>query len=108
MLQAELDARARFTAVDYAVVASDSNRLAEILQALVPYHGHTVVAEWQALAATGQTVALARALMALHYDPRYRKAETLRAGTCGTVDMGDLTPRAITRAADAVLARFGS
>lgn len=107
MVQADLEARARFTAAAYADITNDPERLAGTLAALVPYHGREVVAEWQKLAVAGQFARLAAILMDRHYDPRYRKAETLRAGERGTVDMGDLSAAAIERAAGEVLGRFG-
>ncbi len=108
MLQADLAARARFTARAYADVVLDPARLVAILEALVVYHGRDVVAGWQRLAAAGQMEPLATALMAAHYDPRYGKAEGNRADEAGVVDMGDLGDAAIARAAEEMLARFGA
>jgi tRNA 2-selenouridine synthase len=107
MAQADLAARARFTVTAYADVVSDFSRLQGILEALVPYHGREVVADWQALAAAGRIEPLAAALMAMHYDPRYRKSGTNRAPASSVVDMGDLGAAAIGHAAAELLQRFG-
>lgn len=107
MVTADLAARARFTVRAYADVIADTDRLVATLAALVPYHGRDVVAAWQGLAATGQVETLAAALMAAHYDPRYRKAEALRAHELAQIDMGDLGAAAIDRAAVDILRRFG-
>ncbi|MCC5987829.1 MAG: tRNA 2-selenouridine(34) synthase MnmH [Pararhodobacter sp.] len=92
-IRAPLAERARYIAQDYAALAADSGALAERLGALAPFHPRARIASWQALAASGETEALATSLMAEHYDPRYarqrkRQPAPLRVLETASLDKG--------------------
>jgi tRNA 2-selenouridine synthase len=72
-ITAPLEARARYLAHAYADLVSDPARLDAVLHQLRPAHAAEQIAEWRAMAQTGQFAALASGLMQHHYDPRYAK-----------------------------------
>ena len=73
-IEAPLDARAALLARDYAQILVDPGQLVGRIEALRPWHSRARIEEWQGLARTGAAQALARALLAEHYDPRYRRS----------------------------------
>jgi tRNA 2-selenouridine synthase len=74
-LEAPLAARAAYLCRAYDDLPADVEALCARLAHLRPYHGAEKVAQWQAMARGGDVVALAAALVAQHYDPRYIKAQ---------------------------------
>ncbi len=65
--------RAGYLVRAYADLVADVGRLDRLVASLAPAHPREVIAEWRALVAAGDHVALAEGLMARHYDPRYGK-----------------------------------
>ncbi len=80
-VQAPLAARARYLARAYDDIIQDPVRLRGTLEKLRSYHAADTIAQWQRLADTGETEALATALMAEHYDSRYAKARAEKPET---------------------------
>lgn len=66
-------ARAAYLARAYADLTADAGRLVATVDLLRQLQPREVIEGWQALAATGDFVALADSLMERHYDPRYGK-----------------------------------
>ena len=77
-VQAPLAARATYLANAYLDIVADPARLEATLEKLRPYHGADTISLWQQLAKAHEVGALATALMAEHYDPRYAKARALK------------------------------
>jgi tRNA 2-selenouridine synthase len=104
-IRASLPARAAYLARAYADLGGDSVRLAGVIGLLRPAHSAEVIDTWLALAATGQTEALAADLMLRHYDPRYEKhrARFTRPGDA-EVAADDLSPEALPALADCIAA----
>jgi len=59
---------------DYAHLAHDETRLHAQLAPLAKLHGNAVIARWEAMMQSGQTVQLAAELLDRHYDPSYERA----------------------------------
>ncbi len=70
-LEAPLEARAVYLSRAYTDILSDKPRLLEKLDVLRRHRGHAVVDGWHVLSASGDDVALCRALAEEHYDPAY-------------------------------------
>lgn len=70
-ITAPLDARANYIAARYSGLAQDKDRVAQVLDSLRKHHPAARVQDWQNMAA--DPVALARELIAEHYDPRYAR-----------------------------------
>jgi tRNA 2-selenouridine synthase len=108
VIEAPLDARARYLAGIYAELAADRAGLARRLDGLRPLAGHGVVDGWLALLDQGATEALARDLIETHYDPAYgrlrREDET---PILARIDAGMLDGPACDGAARAILAHLG-
>ncbi|MGZ6016865.1 MAG: tRNA 2-selenouridine(34) synthase MnmH, partial [Phenylobacterium sp.] len=78
--------------------------LDEALRRLPTPPGRKRLAAWGELADAGQFEALALELMALHYDPAYRRSAKKHARPrLAQVDMGELAPADFDRAAREVL-----
>ena len=102
-ITAPLGARARYLAAAYGDIAADRALLARVIAQLRPYHPADRIAEWQGLAAAGETETLAAGLMTHHYDPRYAKARARDAGvTLARVAAGRLDAAALEEIAAAV------
>ncbi len=78
-IMAPLAARARFLAAAYKDIVADKSRLLATLGKLRSYHTADTIAHWCHLAENSEMEALAAALMAEHYDPRYAKARGEKA-----------------------------
>jgi tRNA 2-selenouridine synthase len=94
-ISAPRSARAFYLTRAYADLSADTARLAETVDLLRPMHPKELIAEWQALAGTGDFAALADSLMERHYDPRYdkhraRMAPPLAEVTARRLDAVDL------------------
>ncbi len=74
MVEAPIEARARYLAHAYDDVLADGAALKTRLAPLRHFRGHAVVDKWAALIDAGDTVALCHALAEDHYDPAYDKA----------------------------------
>jgi len=72
-ITAPMAARVTHLLSDYADLVADPGTLDTILGRLVRYHGHEQVAEWRALATTGDLAQLVESLIVTHYDPRYTR-----------------------------------
>lgn len=89
---AEPAVRAAYLTRAYADLVADLPELRSRLRALVPLQGHARVEGWCALAEAGEHEALAAALIAEHYDPRYAKGalrRDARAEAVVTLDAPD-------------------
>lgn len=100
-LTASITARAAFSARTYAATAADAQALGRAFARMPRHVSKATVAEWRDLAAAGEHIALAAALIETHYDPAYRRSGGADEPTA-TVDAGDLSEAALDAAADAV------
>jgi tRNA 2-selenouridine synthase len=108
-IQAPAAARARYIAATYSDFAADPDRLSAALNALPHHHSREDRASWRALAASGETEALARALIDAHYDPAYRRSATKGAGwTFARLALNELSPGELSRTADAAAATIAA
>lgn len=105
---ADLAARARYLTRAYGDVISDGAALEATLEKLVPLQGRARVDGWIAAAREGAFEALAGALMAEHYDPRYAKSRARLAeggaAPLGHVALGDMGEAALDEAGEALAA----
>ncbi|MEM9796374.1 MAG: tRNA 2-selenouridine(34) synthase MnmH [Pseudomonadota bacterium] len=99
---APLAARARHLLTAYPDLGADLDLLTRRIDSLRPYHPRTTIAAWQELAQTGRLHPLAEALIAAHYDPRYRRAARAQPRLADIV-LSDLTPADLDRAAARIL-----
>ena len=77
-IRAEPAVRAAYLTRAYRDLVDDADELRARLRSLIPLQGREKVAEWCALAGSGDHEALAAALIAEHYDPRYAKGAMRR------------------------------
>ena len=104
VIEAPLAARGQWLTGTYSDLISEGVALGERLQALAPYHPRTRIAEWRALAESGEFSALAEALMAEHYDPRYRRSRSRDSRAPAAILHGDsLDPAALERLCRAII-----
>ncbi|MEM0991324.1 MAG: tRNA 2-selenouridine(34) synthase MnmH [Pseudomonadota bacterium] len=101
VVAAPLAARAAYLTQAYADLGDDPARMADTLARLAPYHGHAQVEAWQAMAAGGDTLALAEGLMAVHYDPRYARSRGT-APVAATFQAERLDDAGVERLAEAI------
>lgn len=104
-LSAPLPARAQHLARDYVDLIEDPARLETILEQLVPYHGRAQVDLWHALAGNGKMQDLAAELIAVHYDPRYRRITRKDAPVSTKIDLLDLSDATLAATAHDLIAR---
>lgn len=103
-LSAPVDARAAFSALTYADIASDPEALETALSRLPPHHSRETIAAWKAMARAGETQTLAAALIADHYDPAYRRQSVRRdRPLLGRVEMAGVSDADLDCAADQVV-----
>jgi tRNA 2-selenouridine synthase len=69
-----VDARVTFLLHDYAHFVRDTEAFCQRLQALRELRGAAVVAQWQALARSGQVAQVVHELLVEHYDPVYTRS----------------------------------
>ncbi|MCK0167197.1 tRNA 2-selenouridine(34) synthase MnmH [Jannaschia sp. S6380] len=105
-LQAPAAARGRFLTTTYPDLTADPDLLARRIDSLRPYHARDVIDEWHALARGGQHAELAADLIARHYDPRYRNHGKDRT-ELGRIELRDMSPADLARAADRAIAMAG-
>ncbi|MDP4033359.1 MAG: tRNA 2-selenouridine(34) synthase MnmH [Pseudorhodobacter sp.] len=103
---APLAARAAYLTRAYADLAADGARLAGLIDLLRPAHAAEVIDAWQALASAGAFEALATALMAEHYDPRYGKHRDRMGGSWVEVAAPSLEPLALQGLAERIAAEL--
>ena len=107
-LTAGPQARARYLVGAYRDITADRPALDEALRRLPVRASAKRRADWAGLADAGQFEALAGELMALHYDPAYRRsAKTHARPTLGEVAMGELAAADFDRAAAEALKLAG-
>lgn len=104
-IAAPLEARAGYLARAYADITADRARLGGVVERLKPLHAAETIADWHGLAEAGDFVALARGLMAAHYDPRYEQHRARFApGRERVVATAALDPAALSSLAGRVAA----
>ena len=97
-------ARAAYLTCAYADLTQDADRLDGIVASLRPLHAAEVIADWRAMAASGQFTLLADSLMERHYDPRYDKHRARMAPPSATIAAEALGPGDLDALADQVAA----
>jgi len=104
-VETPLDARVARIVQEYAGIAADPAALDKALAGLPRHHAKASLAEWRALAARGETAALAAALIEAHYDPAYRRQSEGRDRTVLTrLQLPGLATENLTAAAITVIA----
>jgi tRNA 2-selenouridine synthase len=99
-------ARSAFLVSAYGDTVRDSESVVRSLALLKPLHSKETIAEWQALADSGDHRKLAEKLMLEHYDPLYARSRKRREDTpVQIVELEALSPEDITAAAKAIIAR---
>lgn len=107
VIQAPLEARARFLTHAYADIVENTESLITRIETLRPYRGHVVVDHWLELIESAKFEALAIELMQAHYDPAYNKSRKIEVrNIIGTVHAETLDEDGQNRAADAVMHLF--
>ncbi|THD58660.1 MAG: tRNA 2-selenouridine(34) synthase MnmH [Phenylobacterium sp.] len=106
-LTASPQARARYLARTYSDISRDRPALDEALRRLPTPPGRKRLEAWGQLADAGAFEALALALMELHYDPAYRRSSRGETrASLGVIDLGEIAPADLDRAADMIAARL--
>ena len=83
-----------------------AQHVARSLDLLKPLHSKETIAEWQALADSGDHRKLAEVLMLEHYDPLYARSRKRREDTpVQIVELDALSPADIAAAAEAIIAK---
>ena len=99
-------ARSAFLVSAYGDAVRDSESVARSLDLLKPLHSKETIAEWQALADSGDHRKLAEKLMLEHYDPLYARSRKRREDTpVQIVELEALSREDITAAAKAIIDR---
>jgi tRNA 2-selenouridine synthase len=105
-LSAGPEARARYLVRAYRDIIEDRAVLDEALRRLPTPPGRKRLAAWGELADAGAFEALALALMALHYDPAYRRSSRKETrALLGVVDAGGLEDADLDAAAEEIIRR---
>lgn len=108
VIEAPLAARAQWLASAYTDLTLDPVQLQARIAALAPYQPRERIADWQAMALAGDYRALAAALMALHYDPRYARSRSNWNGEMAADFLAESLDRADrARLAAVILDRIG-
>jgi tRNA 2-selenouridine synthase len=93
-IEVPLADRVRYLVEAYADVIADQGVLAAAIARLPVHPGRQRIEDWTSLAAAGDWPALAEALMALHYDPAYARADRKdvrqRLGTIALSGLGEV------------------
>jgi tRNA 2-selenouridine synthase len=106
-LDVPLPERARFLTTTYPDLTADAALLGRRIESLRPYHARDRIEDWHALARDGRFAALAEALIAAHYDPRYRRPAAAGRTELGTIPVARLDADGLTDAAARVLEMGG-
>ena len=105
-LSAPPEARAAYLAGVYAETARDVEALMALLSRLPSKPGARRLAEWRGLLEAGDLEPVALALVETHYDPAYRRSSRQHERPeLGALDLADVSPAELDRAAEAVAAR---
>jgi tRNA 2-selenouridine synthase len=108
-LSASPEARARYLVHAYRDIVEDRAALDDALRRLPTPPGRTRLEAWGQLADAGEFEALALALMALHYDPAYRRSSRKDARpSLAVLDAGGLESADLDAAADEVAHRVAA
>ncbi|SFM53088.1 tRNA 2-selenouridine(34) synthase MnmH [Shimia aestuarii] len=102
-LTAPLAARADHLLTAYPDMIEDTDKLDQILQKLVRYHGHEQVAQWRETAKSGDFRTLAQQLIEVHYDPRYTRISRAHAPDSTPIDLPDLSDETLAAAARKII-----
>lgn len=105
-ISAPLDARAGFLGDAYPDLVADRDRLVARIDDLRPYHAAAVIEDWQQRAAAGDWRTVARALMEVHYDPRYAKSQARAKITPERIALDALDPGTLAATARTLAGRF--
>ncbi|MFD2173452.1 tRNA 2-selenouridine(34) synthase MnmH [Rhodobacter lacus] len=95
--------RARYLARAYGDICADPLLLARLIDRLRPYHSAERIQHWHGLAGQGAFEALAAALMAEHYDPRYEKHRARATHRSATLAVESLAPETVASCAAQVI-----
>lgn len=98
-LEVPMAARVAHICAEYTDLIAAPERLAQMLDRLVPYHGHAQIDHWRSLAAAGQFPALVQALIETHYDPRYTR---LARDSAHRICLSDLDEDSLHRGAGVI------
>jgi tRNA 2-selenouridine synthase len=108
VVEAPVEARARFLAREYADLGADVPALTERLNGLRTFAGHDVVNSWLTLLAEGRLEALSEALIRQHYDRAYGRLRKQDGGSVTQrVRLEELTPEALRVAAAQIVTELG-
>lgn len=105
-VSAPLPARSNFLVSAYADLLNHPSALAGRIDQLRPFHASDTVAQWHSLARNGAWRALAQALIAEHYDPRYAKSQARADMRPDHFPLDTLEDETLARAAATLSARF--
>jgi tRNA 2-selenouridine synthase len=107
VVEAEVDARARFLLAEYEHFRADVPGLLALLDCLVPLHGAERVGAWKALVTGDRWLELVQRLLVEHYDPSYDRSMRRNFGRlpeAATVRLDGTDDGALDRAAEALAA----
>jgi tRNA 2-selenouridine synthase len=105
-LAASPEARARYLVRAYGDIAADRAALDEALRRLPTWPGRKRLEAWGQIADAGDFEAIALDLMALHYDPAYRRSSGKdERPSLGVLDVGDLQAADLDAAAHEIARR---
>ena len=79
LVKVPLDERARFLVDDYHHFVQDPDRLIDKLPVLKKLHGAKQIEQWAEMVRDKSWLLLARSLLAVHYDPSYRRCNNYSA-----------------------------
>lgn len=104
-VSAEPEARARYLVTAYRDIIENREALEAAFERLPTHPSRERLTRWRALAGAGDYAELARAVMALHYDPAYdRSRKKHDRPLLGAVALDPTDPAGFEAAADAVAA----
>jgi len=104
VVEAPVEARARYLAGEYAELAADAPALTERLNGLRAIAGHETVDGWLVMLGQGRLTDLSEALIRQHYDPAYGRLRRSDAGNVvARLALGRLEPDALRDAARRIL-----
>ena len=108
-VRAPRGARARYLVTAYREIVEDRAALEEAFRRLPVYPAQKRLEDWRRLADAGEFATLAEALVELHYDPAYARSSKKDARPkLGIVEMADLRPADLARAADEIARLAGA
>lgn len=105
---APLAERAAYTVRAYADLTSDRERLVSVVESLRPLFPRETIADWVAMARTGQDETLAAALMSAHYDPRYARHREKMPAALAVLEASRLDDAGLDALAGEIAARLAA